>query len=1004
MFVYPAPRWFSIPPGRPFLDDLARGLCETLGEELSSAQILTPTRRGARAMARAFTDQCRTGALLLPQVRAIGDLDEGEPPFDLEYLALDLPPALSPTRRRFELAKLVRAHFESPQPLTARTALELADSLAGFFDSLALEEIDAGPKLERLVHDPEQTHGALEAWAEHWQVSARFLSIVVDLWPRRLSELGLMDPSQRRALLIRRLAEQFDAHPPATPLLLAGSTGTAPSMADLMGVISKLPQGAVILPGLDASLADDVWAQIEDSHPQAALKRLLDRHGVSRDTVRIWPASVEADRQRLARRRLINEALRPAEATKDWRTQIDALKAGSSTAITDGLSGLNHLEGRNDEEAAAVIALLMREALDTPDKTVALITPDITLSRRVSARLSRWGLAADSSAGDALIHAPVGRFFHDVLDLSLDPFDAATLLSLLRNPLSRFARDARLDDLDIKGLRGAKPKSFAEVRERLIATQRFEAAALWEDYVGAVTTSESTKTDLSDYVRAFIRRAEGLAADEGQILWQGAAGASAAALLSDLLSEGETYAVEDDQVFADILRHALRTTTVRTGGHTHPRLSILGAIEARMFSADRVILAGLEEGVWPQAAEIDPFLSRPMRKTLGLPSPERRTGLSAHDFVQAACGPDVWLITRNRREGEPQVRSRWLWRLDTLVGGAGEKVPGDRRWLDYARRMDAAIATAPDSLKPAMRPRPAPPVEVRPRKLSVTRIETLERDPYAIYAHYILNLKPLDRPNEPFEALRRGTAIHAVAEAFAQSDTPLGAAGEALFCEMLEARLRAENLSEAQLALQRPLFPDLAREFVRFEAGRRAAKPRLLIEKAGQLSFTLPRGEFVINAKADRVEIHDGGMDILDFKTGQPPSPKAVLAGFYPQLTLTAAILKYGTFEGLEASHRAKGLGTLSYVRLSSDAVKERVVFDKKNPLTTDEMADRALIRVKERLGQYENPSQGYVSWRAPQFRLERGGDYDQLARLYEWHVLGDKEIDGSEGFGEEGE
>ncbi|MFT3996818.1 MAG: double-strand break repair protein AddB [Asticcacaulis sp.] len=999
LFLTPAPRWYSIPSGRPFLDDLARGLCVALGDDLPQALILTPTRRGARQMAHAFTDQCRERALLLPQVRALGDLEEGEPPFDLDHLGLDLPPALSSTRRRFELAKLIRAHYESARPLDARTALELADALAKFFDSLALEEVDASDRLEHLVNDPDLRHEGLDSLAEHWQVSARFLAIAVDLWPKRLAELDMMDPSQRLVTLIHRLGDQWAKTPPEHPVIVAGTTGTTPATARLMGLVSGFVQGAVVLPGLDLSLADEVWSQVGDSHPQGAMKALLDRHRVPRDIVRTWPVSQAADHARpfmksMARRRLLNEALRPAEATKDWRAQIGVLKAASDTAISDGLSGLTHIEGRNDEETAAVIALLMREALETPGRTAALITPDITLSRRVTARLSRWGIEADSSAGDPLIHSPVGRFLHSLLDLILEPFDAVKLLALLKHPLSRFADEKAINDLEIKGLRGAKPRDAVEVFERLERKKVPEAAVLWRDYGEAVKLYDTLKTDLSSYVRALTLWAESLAKHDGQALWRGAAGASASALLADLISEGRDFPVEDDQVFVDILRRALRGATVRTGGHTHPRLTILGAIEARMFSADRLILAGLEEGVWPQAAEIDPFLSRPMRKALGLPSPERRTGLSAHDFVQSASQPEVWMVTRQRREGEPQVRSRWLWRLETLTGGAGEHIPGDPRWLDWARRMDGPLSRPPESLRPAVRPQPAPPVEARPLQLPVTQVEMLARDPYAVYVRYVLGLKPLDRPNEPFEALRRGTAIHAVAERFAREDAPLGEAGVAAFCDMLEAQLRAENLSEAQLALQRPLFPLLARGYVDFEAERRRLRPRLLIEKSGELKIDLPRGTFILTAKADRVEVHDEGVDILDFKTGQPPSAKAVLSGFYPQLTLTGAILKYGTFDGFEDMHRAKGLNAFTYVRLSQDAVRPREVFDKKNPMTAEEMADLALKRFKTRLMRYEDPKQGYLSWRAPQYRLERGGDYDQLARLYEWHVLGDRDAE----------
>nr|WP_316629580.1 hypothetical protein [uncultured Brevundimonas sp.] len=150
---------------------------------------------------------------------------------------------------------------------------------------------------------------------------------------------------------------------------------------------------------------------------------------------------------------------------------------------------------------------------------------------------------------------------------------------------------------------------------------------------------------------------------------------------------------------------------MRTGGATHPSLRILGAIEARLIRADRMILAELEEGVWPQAAPTDPFLSRPMRKALGLPPPERRLGQTTQDFVQAACADEVILVHSERRGGQPAVRSRWLWRLEMLTRGADAKdtpvaLSRPTTVLDWARALDAPPPGPPRFAK---RPRAASP-------------------------------------------------------------------------------------------------------------------------------------------------------------------------------------------------------------------------------------------------------------------------------------------------------
>ncbi|MGN6209176.1 double-strand break repair protein AddB [Asticcacaulis sp.] len=999
IFARPGPRWFTIPSGRCFLDDLASGICEALGDRLSTAQILTPTRRGARAMARSFSQQARNDALLLPQIRAIGDLDEGEPPFDLEALALDLPPSLSPLRRRFELARLITTEYDGLEgrDVSTKLALELADSLAGFFDSLALEEIDATERLESLVSGLGGDQYVLESWAEHWQISAKFLNVAVRAWPKRLAELGLMDPSQRQVTLIRRLVDQWTDHPPQTPLILAGSTGSAPSMADLMHIVANAEQGAVVLPGLDLHLDEAVWAQIEESHPQGTMKRTLDRHEVSRDQVHTWPASMEADRKGDARRRLLNEALRPAEATKDWLAQIAVLKAEEGDTLTEGLKGLTEIHTARDEEAASVIALLMREALEDPGKVVALITPDIALSRRVAARLSRWGLQPDSSAGEPLANTLVGRFLLDVLALLETPHDPVRLLSLLGHPWCRFADHFGRYGLERGALRGAAPASIDSITHRLVTPNhegRVDEAAtdLWEQYLALIEPAQDfVFTDLGRSVARIIALAESLAVEDGQVLWSGAPGLQASELLAELIRESAGFPVSGVREVSDIVRHLINQGKVRTGGNTHPRLLILGAIEARLVKADRLILAGLEEGVWPQAPALDPFLSRPMRQSLGLPTPERRTGLSAHDFVQAAAAPEVFLITRHRREGEPQVASRWLWRLQTLCDGAGLKIPTDDRYLDWARAMDAGLEVRPPALKPATRPAPKPPVDVRPMSMPVTQVEVFVRDPYAIYARRILGLKPMDRPNEPVEARQRGTAIHKSLERFAESGV-LGDEGVRRLTDMLEEELTATHLSPAQMALQKPLLPGMAQEFVAFETARRATRPRLVIEQQGELKLATALGEFTLTAKADRIEVRDDGVDILDFKTGQPPSAKAVAAGFYPQLTLTATIIRHGGFAGIA---QEKPVGELLYVQVTPDRTTTRNAVPK-GEIATD-LAEKALDGLRRRLDDYADPGKPYLSWTAPQYQKVRGGDYDHLARLYEWSVLGDEETSDEE-------
>lgn len=993
LFARPGPRWFNIPAHRPFVQDLAQGLFDALSplgpDALSQAIVLTPTRRGARSLTDAFIAASGGRAVLPPQIRPLGDLDEGEPPFEPGDLAVDLPAAIEPLRRRFELTRLVKENEGAlGRDLDASAALELADALGGFLDSLQIEEVEPGERLADLV-------GA--DLAEHWRVSREFLETALSEWPKRLAALGLVDVARRRVALLRRLAETWDLNPPQGVLIAAGSTGTAPATADLLAVIARAPQGAVVLPGLDLDLAQTAWDEVEEQHPQGAMRRLLARADIPRDQVMDWPASLSLDSRGRWRRRVINEALRPAERTADWLTVIETLRREGASEkidpIAEGLAGLSVVTARGEEEAATVAALLLREALETPGVTAALVAPDQTLARRVAAKLARWGVAADSSAGQALAGCRCGVLAGLLARASVDPLDPVTLLAIIKHPLVRLGLDpetlqSQAVALELAGLRGPRTTSWEALEARLTARKSEDGLALAKALRTALAPLEldGEVRPPAETARLLTQALEALAADPlgatGD-LWAGHGGETLGRLLSGLMRESDGLPPTSARGFADLFNRLVAGETIRSGGATHPRLRILGAIEARLTRADRLIVAGLEEGVWPQGAPLDPFLSRPMRKTLGLPPPERRVGLAAHDFAQAACAPEVILLHSERREGAPAVKSRWLWRLETLARGAGVDLPGRPEILDWARSLDEAGDYAP-----ARRPAPSPPVTDRPRKMAVTRIEALTRDPYAVWARDILRLYPLDRPDEAVEARARGTAIHAAFEKFALAHpgaVPPDAA--AIFERMYVEELEAAGMPHEALARETVLAREAAAWVADLEARRRADGRAIHVELEGKLTLDLPGGPFVVTAKADRIEIDpEGRGHILDYKTGKAPSKKVVDTGFSPQLTLTAAILQAGGFPTL--GHPEPG--ELTYLEITGrrPAGREEV-----RAMAGDESAlaaANAYEGLAKLIDQFDR-GRPYVSRIAPQFVKLHMSDYDHLARVFEWSTSGEE-------------
>ena len=1009
------PRWYAIEARRPFLEDLAAGVLDWLGdhppETLSDAVILLPNRRAARAFTSALTRQAGGRAILLPQVRPLGDLEEDEPPFAPGELGLDLPPAIAPLTRRFEMARMIVEDFRPG--LSPLRALEMADALGGFLDSCQLEEVEDLHRVATLVE---------EDLAEHWRESAEFLALAVEAWPKRLEAMGLVDPAWRRARLLRLLATAWTERPPTQTVIAAGSTGTAPAAAAVLAAVAAAPRGCVVLPGLDRELDPAVWATLGDNeqHPQNALWRLLDGRA-EREEVRPWfePAEDPVSRRRdRARQRLINEALRPADATDDWRTVIstlrkDAFREQSADPIAQGLEGLSVVTVRAEEDAAAALALMMRETLETPGKTCALVTPDLALGRRVAARLERWGVVADVSSGQPLSRMDAGRLIDLAVRFVAKPLDPHALLGLLKHPLARLdlgetdsavARQA----LEHHALRGPRHRDWARLRRALLKAgeprddgkapsegtrARLAAATTLVDRLETLSAAAlapfTPDAPLDVAARGLTELIEALA---GQDAWAGPDGEAAAALLSGLIEGGASLGPVSRAEFADLIRSLLAEETVRTGGANQPRLRILGAIEARLVRADRMILAGLEEGVWPNAAPTDPFLSRPMRAALGLPPPERRLGQTAQDFVQAACADEAILVHSERRGGQPAVKSRWLWRLEMLTRGADApstpvvlERPSDA--VDLARTLDVPLPGPP---RYARRPAPTPPVHRRPRQLPVTGIERWVRDPYAVYAQRILGLQKLDRPGASAEAMARGNAVHRAIERVVVSwpdALPDDCADQ--IEGFLREELDAAGFEDHAMARETPLARNCAVWLAGWERERRARGATLLIEQTGRMTFDAPFGPFTLTAKADRVELDAAGAAVIDFKTGSTPTARQVAQGFAPQLTLTAAILADGGFADAPPTPASE----LLYVKVTGRKTPGESVdvgkVGRNQPLTAAELAGRELARLIDGVAAFDDEARPYVSWAAPQFMGNFGGNYDHLARVWEWHVVG---------------
>lgn len=971
-----SPAVYTIAPGRPFLDLLAQGILQQHGADplqLSRLTVLLPTRRACRALTEAFLRQGDGKALLLPTIRPLGDVDEDE--LDLRGIGEAGDDALpfGTLERSLLLARLVMA-----SPLAggdSANALRLARELGHLLDTAATEEVglDGLPDLV-----PAELAG-------HWQQTLDFLQVIRENWPAIKAEQGRSDSAEHRQRATHRWIEHWQSSPPVDPVIAAGSTGTIPATARLLKLIARLPQGGVVLPGLDRLLDDASWsaAQSEPTHPQHAIAKLLDTLGILRAEVLDWPG----DGLQTARGRLLTAALLPPGETHRWRELRGDVMAGGA------LTGLQRIDAPGPREEALAIALAMRETLETPGRTAALITPDRMLARRVAAELARYDILVDDSAGQPLIQTPPAVFLRLLATAVAENFTPVALLALLKHPFCRLGMDR--EDL-LRWTRRLERKLLR--KSRPLAGLQALAADLGDDIelltplarlaaIAQPLIEDHRTTDLKTLLQVQVIAAEALtvAPEQPSPLWQHDAGEALHVLVVDLLAAADQFGTVTPAEWPRLLDALLEGQVVRPRRQLHPRLSIWGLLEARLQQADRIILGGLNEGTWPPQAKEDPWLSRPMRQALGLSAPEFRLGQTAHDFVQAASGSDVILSRAAKVDGTPTVPARWLLRLEALL-------ENDARWQATAAPQYLAWAEQLDTPAHSLRvdpPKPTPPVVARPRQLYVTAIETWIRDPYALYARRILNLRSLDPPEQPPDARLRGEVIHTVLEKFQQRHRDTLPDDATAMAELLDLG-RSEFGDWLQrpdiAALWWPRFERAMRWFLAYERMRRAEGFRpVLLEQEGTLEIAAPAGAFMLKAKADRIDRHqaDGGLAILDYKTGQPPTAKQVNSGLAPQLALEAAIARTGGFKDVSAAEIAE----LVYIRLgggNEPGEARRIEGTSRTPIPpADELAREALARLGGWVARFDDEKMPYLSRPRPQF-VDYPGDYDHLARVAE--------------------
>ena len=962
------PRIFGVPPGADFPRAVLQGIQQKMGtappEALAKVEIYVNTRRMQRRLKSLFDDGPAT---LLPRIRLVTDLST-----DVAFA--DLPPPASSLRRRLELTQLIGKLLDQQPDLAPRAALfDLADSLAALMDEMQGEGV-APEKIRNL--DVSDSSG-------HWQRSLEFVSLV----ERYFGPDSGRDPDieSRQRMVIERLSDTWSQTPPQHPIIVAGSTGSRGATGLFMRAVAKLPQGALILPGVDFDMPDAVWDALDNAlsaedHPQyrfAKLARSLDAH--PRDIVE-WPS--DAAPANPPRNRLVSLALRPAPVTDQWLVEGKDL-----SDLAQATADMTLVEAPSSRAEAGAIATALRGALEKGQVAV-LITPDRTLTRQVSAALDRWNLIPDDSAGRPLPLSAPGRFLRQVAGLFGETLTGEKLLALLKHPITNSGSGERgphllfTRELELKLRRYGPPfPTAADLLSRSAEAQpeRQEWAA-W--LAGLVFDHDNTPTrPLAEHLEHHLAIATALAtgptgSDPGE-LWLKAAGKEALRWVSELQREAPHGGPLSPRDYQALFQGVLQRGEVRDAPTPHPDIMIWGTLEARVQGADLVILGGLNEGIWPEPAKPDPWLNRQMRHDAGLLLPDRQIGLSAHDFQQAIAAKQV-ILTRSIRDADSQtVPSRWVNRLCNLLNGVSPSSASalsamrsrGTDLLDIAQMLDRPSHTVP----PEPRPSPRPPLSARPKEISVTEVQTLIRDPYAIYARRILRLQPLDPLRHEPDAPTRGIVMHKIMERFLHdADLTNPDAARELLSQIAQTTLMAEVAWPAARRIWRARLEKIADALIAGEADRQTQARPLGQERSG--SLYIPQIDTSLRGKVDRIDqFANGSLRIIDYKTGAPPTKDQQLH-FDKQLVLSALLAERGVLDGI-APNQVTDVG---YIGLGSNP--------KFDPVTLEYgQIDIALAELIRLISAYQDPAKGYTSRRAVDLR-GYGAAYDHLARFGEWN------------------
>ncbi|MBR5154665.1 MAG: PD-(D/E)XK nuclease family protein [Alphaproteobacteria bacterium] len=960
---------FNIPGSCPFWETIANIYLKKFSNkelELASVLFMVPNRRACLSLTNAFVRIQGLKPTILPQIVPISEIDEDEMlfgSFNLEEIWPEIPPPISREERLFLFARLIlsKPNDFGLKSMSPAQAISLAQDLATLIDT-AYNQGLSFDKLHDLVP---------EKYATHWQETLKLLKIITEFWPQILEERGAIDTSLMKNIVLSKQALLWRKENTSKNIIIAGVSASFPSIVEMFETVKNLPNGEIYFAGIDNFADDDYWEAIDEVHPQFEIKDLLNKINIDRKNIANVLEPRDANREQF-----ISEIMRPAIVSNKWRSIADDFNLQKS------LENITLLTLKNQRDEALAIALKMREVLNYPEKTAALVSYDRNLARRVSSELKRFGVEVDDSAGIPLNLSPIGIYLRVIVEAAENLTSSLKIVDLLKNPFTLLGfnkNEFRSKVYDFEtSLRMEKKKN--------INSEKFWLRDVIIEKLSPL--SELLSQDLIDFgevLRKNIEIAEEIANSDTtkgkNFLWRGDCGKIAVRFITKILETSSLIGKISGKDYLPMLCQLMSNETVRTTYGTHPRLSILGPIEAQLQNFDYIIIGEVNEGIWPKLPQADMWMSRPMMKDFGFALPEKNIGILANSFANFMKSPNV-ILTRAERIGEsPTQKSRWLLRIETVLNAFGVDISTimDKDFSSFVMNLDK-----PKVYKSIKAPAPCPPVASRPRKLSASGVDLLIADPYSVFAKYILKLYPLDNLDEKPDQRDYGSLIHEIIEEFnTKYDGPLPLNALDVLVEIGKRKFDEKNLDNDIRAFWFPKFLSTAKWIIQKELDYRDGVKKIHNEVSGEISYNIQNGDFVFTAKADRIdELKNNDINIFDYKTGSIPTKSQVKSGHAMQLLLEGIIARKKAYPlGLNSQ-----LSNLIYWKLG----KEELIIDKKND-ELDKLLDEAEEYLVKLMNTFDFETTPYHSRPTPKF-IPKNKDYEHLARIREWSVQEDGE------------